>query len=268
MSLRVKHFGDNFVIAQGRAGYPGIGLDVFLYNVDGLLIDTGPWNLAEDIKPFLLAFSPRKVVITHLHEDHCGLAFWINAVYPDTPIYVHERCIEAASVEAKLPLYRRIFWGRRRPFRAKPYPSDAIETDRYSFKIFHVGGHSEDHIFLYEPDRGWLFVGDLFLTTRPIAVFYEEKAYQTIEALRLMLSLDFSDLFCSHSGHHPNGRELIAKKKEYLEMLQDKVRDLKARGYSIADIDRILFPKKPFITRISRGEWSSMNILKTLEPAG
>jgi glyoxylase-like metal-dependent hydrolase (beta-lactamase superfamily II) len=177
---------------------------------------------------------------------------------------VHQKSVLAASFEAKLPLYRRIFWGRRRPFNAEPYSSDVIECGCYSFKIFHVGGHSEDHVFLYEPNKGWLFVGDLFLTSRPIAIFYEEKAHDTLEALRTMLSLDFSDLFCSHSGHHPDGRDLVAKKKEYLETLRDRVQFLKNQGYSLDEIDRLLFPKKPLITRISRGEWSSLNILKTL----
>ncbi|MCX7823189.1 MAG: MBL fold metallo-hydrolase [Syntrophobacterales bacterium] len=265
MGLRVSRFNDRFIIGHGKVGYLGVNLNVFLYSVDGLLIDTGPWRLANEIKPFLLAFPPKKVVVTHLHEDHCGLAFWINSVYPKVPIYAHGDRIDVSATEAKLPLYRRIFWGRRRPFRAEPYPN-IVETDLYSFEIIHVGGHSHDHAILYEPKEGWLFVGDLFLTTRPIVAFYEEITYQTLQALHKMLSLDFSDLFCSHSGHHSNGRELITKKKEYLEELYERVRALKERGYALEEIDRMLFPKKPFIVKISQGEWSSANIIKSIEP--
>jgi glyoxylase-like metal-dependent hydrolase (beta-lactamase superfamily II) len=268
MSLRLAKLNDNFLIAHGKVGYPKFRLDVFLYYVDGLLVDTGPRSLAKDAKPFFLAFPPKQVIVTHLHEDHCGLGFWINLVYPDVPIYVHPDRVDEASRKARLPLYRRIIWGRRDAFKAEPYPGDFIKTDRYSFQIIHVGGHSDDHIILYEPNEGWLFVGDLFLTTRPIVIFHEEKAFQTLAALRKMLSLDFSDLFCAHSGHHKNGRELIAMKKEYLESLQAKVKELKDRGYSVEEIDKILFPKKLFVSRISRGEWTSLNLIKTLDPQG
>lgn len=264
MGLEVDLFENRFFIGRGRVGYLGVSLDVFLYNVDGLLIDTGPSRLARAIKPFLLAFPPREVVITHIHEDHCGMAFWINSVYPDVPIYVHKDVVGMVSMETKLPLYRRLFWGRRRSFSARPYP-EILETEKYAFKIIPVGGHSNDHTILYEPQRGWLFVGDLFLTTRPIVMFHEEKALKTLEALNIMLSLDFSTLFCSHSGYHRNGREIIAKKKEYLEDIAEKVRKLREKGYSIKEIDKILFPKKPMIVAISRGEWSSLNLIRSLE---
>lgn len=265
MGLRVDRFNDHFFIGLGRVGYPGISLNVFLYNVGGLLIDTGPSCLAGKIKPFLLAFPPEKVVVTHVHEDHCGMAFWINEVYPNVPVYVHKECVEKVLLEERLPLYRRMFWGRRKPFRAESYP-ETIETGNYSFKVIHVGGHSDDHIVLYEPERGWLFSGDLFITTRPIVMFHEEKACDSLRALKTMVSLDFNDLFCSHSGHHSNGKELLAKKVEYLEELLGKVQSLKTKGYSLSEIDRILFPRKPLIARVSRGEWSSMNLIKSLEP--
>ncbi|MEJ5300249.1 MAG: MBL fold metallo-hydrolase [Thermodesulforhabdaceae bacterium] len=265
MGIRVTKFNDNFLIAHGTVGYFNFRFNVFLYCVDGLLVDTGPRSLAKKTKPFLLAYSPEQVVITHLHEDHCGLAFWINLVYPKVPVYVHPDRVGDARREADLPLYRRIIWGKREPFRGEPYPAGSILTKRHSFEIIHVGGHSNDHIILYEPREGWLFVGDLFLTTRPIVLFHEEDANQTLMALNKMLSFDFSDLFCAHSGHHPNGRELIVRKKEYLESLQAKIKELKARGYSIEEIDKIMFPKQPFVSRISKGEWTSLNLIKTLD---
>lgn len=41
---------------------------------------------------------------------------------------------------------------------------DRLYTDRYRFAVLHTPGHSNDHICLLEPDEGWLFSGDLFLS--------------------------------------------------------------------------------------------------------
>ncbi|MEW6547192.1 MAG: MBL fold metallo-hydrolase [Bacillota bacterium] len=41
---------------------------------------------------------------------------------------------------------------------------DRLYTGRYRFAVLHTPGHSDDHICLLEPDEGWLFSGDLFLS--------------------------------------------------------------------------------------------------------
>ncbi|MCX7816246.1 MAG: MBL fold metallo-hydrolase [Syntrophales bacterium] len=254
---------DDLVIGKLTASFFGLKLDVYIYYVEGTLIDTGPSNLSRDIKKFLTTFRPNQVIITHLHEDHCGLGYWINDVYPEVPIYVSPLRIEETEIESPLPLYRRLFWGRRLPFKALAHP-EFLETKSHRLHVIHVGGHSYDHVVIHEPCRGWLFVGDLFLTTKPISIFHEENAADMIKALEKILSLDFTHLFCSHRGPYTKGRELIQKKKEYLEDLQVKVQDLKRKGFTIEEIDRILFPQKTLATYISRGEWSSLNVIKTL----
>lgn len=262
--LKIYRFPeDNLIMGKAAVGLFGLKLDVYIYYKEGILIDTGPSNLARDVKTFLTTYKPHQVLITHLHEDHCGLGYWINEAYPEVPIYVNHLRIKETEREARLPLYRRLFWGRRLPFKALTHP-EVVETRNHRLQVIHVGGHSNDHVVIFEPSRGWLFTGDLFLTTKPIAIFHEEKAADTIKALQKILTLDFTHLFCSHSGHYPNGKELIQKKKDYLENLQAKVEDMKRRGLTVEEIDRLLFPKKPFITHVSGGEWSSINLIKTL----
>ena len=41
-----------------------------------------------------------------------------------------------------------------------------LETPRFRFRVIHTPGHSADHIALYEPNRRWLFSGDLYLAPR------------------------------------------------------------------------------------------------------
>ncbi len=261
--LDISAIGDGFIIAKGVAGYPGLRLNVFLYHVDGILIDTGPSKLSKKIKPFILRYPPKEVVITHIHEDHCGMAYWINETIPEIPIYVHPESMEKTPKPAKLPLYRHLFWGPRKPFKAKPYPEN-IETDHYNFKVIYTNGHSSDHVVLYEKERGWLFTGDLFITPKPKVLFCEEDAKKTLTALSKILKLDISELFCAHSGHHKKGYEMLKKKKDYLESLYQEISDLKLQGYSLEEVHRRLFPKSSLITYISRGEWSSFNLVKSL----
>jgi hypothetical protein len=42
------------------------------------------------------------------------------------------------------------------------------------------------------------------------------------------------------------------------------VEALRKHGLSDTEIDRRLFPKKPLITHVSNGEWSSLHMVRTL----
>ncbi len=57
-------------------------------------------------------------------------------------------------------------WGARSPARVGALP-ERLETPRFHFQVIHTPGHSADHVALFEPERGWLFLGDLYLAPKP-----------------------------------------------------------------------------------------------------
>ncbi|SFM60750.1 MBL fold metallo-hydrolase [Thermodesulforhabdus norvegica] len=262
--LSVSNY-DKVTVGDGRVAIPGIfSLRVFLYHLDGLLIDTGPSRLSKAIRLFVMQYKPEQVAVTHTHEDHCGLASWINEKFPSTPIYTHPSGVQFAGRPACLPFYRRIFWGKREPFKARPYDGEVLRTDRYLFRVIHVGGHCPDHVVLYEERKGWLFTGDLFVTPYPRIGFFEENYSEHIKALEFLLSLKPEVIFCAHSGVHREAQTLLKERLDYLKEIRSKVVELRNAGLSDEKIVKIIFPQKPPIVYLSRGEWSAYHIVRSL----
>lgn len=249
-------------IGQGSASLLGSKIRIFLYVVDGLLFDTGPSSLARHSSEFFQNNVIEQVALTHVHEDHCGMAAWLQDS-KKIPVYLHKESLAYAQQQGAYPLYRRIMWGKRPSFQAEAV-SQQLSTSKYSFNVIDAPGHSAAHNVFHEKSQGWLFTGDLYLGTKPIVAFYEEDMSQTIASIEMILQLDFDTIFCAHSGVWQDGKKLFQQKLTFLQELQAKVNDIRRQGINSKQIDAILFPKKQLITYISRGEWSSLNMIRTL----
>jgi glyoxylase-like metal-dependent hydrolase (beta-lactamase superfamily II) len=234
---------------------------VFAYLTDGLLIDTGPGKLRSSFLPFFQSRRIDRLAVTHVHEDHCGLAAELQREKGLTA-YVPSGAEERALRRARLPLYRRIFWGPQPAFSPEAFP-DRIETENHTFQVVCAPGHTQYHICLFEPSRGWLFSGDVFARSEPSLIFGEEDVPEMVRTLDRLLELDVGTLFCAHAGVVENGLQALAAKRDYLLRIGERVRHYLGLGYPLRRIDRILFPKKPALTHISLGEWSSLNLVRS-----
>lgn len=259
--LKYSNYQD-ISIAQGTASLLGSKVKIFLYVVGGLLIDTGPAILARESSDFFNHSIIEQVALSHVHEDHSGMAAWLQNT-KKIPVYLHEDAIRYAQQSESYPLYRKIMWGKRPAFRPQAIPPQ-LNTGKYTFQVIDAPGHTAAHHVFYEKNQGWLFSGDLYLGTRQLVAFYEEDIAQTIHSIQKILELDFATLFCAHSGVWTDGKKLFAQKLEFLQELQNQVKDMHRQGLDVRQIDRSIFPKKPPITYISRGEWSSYNMIRTL----
>ena len=256
---------------EGITGWQGIRempwkrpfkMSVFLYVVDGLLIDTGSSTLGQESIKFFKENDINQVALTHVHEDHSGMAAWLQEKL-NVPIYLHEESIEEAAAEPEFAKYRQEIWGRRPAFRAQPFP-EQIETEKYCFQVIDTPGHCKHHKAFLESDQGWLFSGDLLVNTRPRSVFFEENMSEMINSLEKISVLDFDTVFCSHTGISSNGRVLCRQKLDYLLNLRAKVKELRQKGLEDKEIDNRLFPEEDKIRSISDNDFSSYYIVSTL----
>ena len=249
-------------IGEGICSLLGTKIKVFFYIVDGLLIDTGPSVLAKESRVFFKNNHIEQVALTHVHEDHTGMAGWLQKNM-GIPIYLHKDVISDALQEGSYPLYRHFMWGKRPAFQPEAVP-EQLSTSKHILTVIDAPGHTAAHNIYHEKEEGWLFTGDLYLGTRQIVAFYEEDISQTIATIKMILELDFDTVFCAHSGVWQDGKKLFQQKLDYLEDLQWKVNNLKNQGLNSRQIDARLFPARLPITYVSRGEWSSNNIIRTL----
>lgn len=253
---------EDIIINRGVCSLFGYKILIYLYLVDGLLIDCAPNQLKRESSKFFEENNIEQVALSHVHEDHSGMAAWIQQNM-NIPVYLHEMSIPQALKKGKYPLYRHIMWGKRPAFNPQPMP-DILKTQQYTFEVIESPGHAEYHKVFHEKQQGWLFTGDLYVGTKQLVAFKDENMKDTIVSLNKLLRLDFQTVFCAHAGVVENGKAALQKKLDYLLDLQMKVENLRRQGMANREIDQKLFPVIPLITRVSHGEWSSYNIISTI----
>lgn len=220
----------------------GQTLRVSIFYIDGMVIDTGPSRKLDSVLPLFEMWDIDRIVCTHHHEDHTGLAAAIIEKY-DIPVYMHEIGKEICAKDAKMPLYRRVYWGERKAFQAKVLTS-TFQTRTYTWDVLHTPGHADDHVALYNREKRWMFGGDLYVHPTPKSMFAFESLPAMIASLEKMLTYDFDIYICSHAGVIEEGRQAVAHKLFYLRQAQKDIRMLHHQGLNHRSIRKKLFPKK------------------------
>ncbi len=254
---------EDVICIDGNVQRSGIKVGtVYSFLVDGMLIDTGTQCLEAELIPIYEHQSFDLVTLTHSHEDHSGLAPWIQR-HKNVPIYVHPKGINICAQHCPYPKYRQLTWGVRTPFDALPL-GDEIQSRSQEWKVIYTPGHADDHVSFFHEQTGRLFSGDLFVTTRTKVIMDSESIPIIINSIRTLLRFDFQSLFCGHSGYIKDGKSMLKQKLDYLENLSGEVGKLHKEGCSIDEIAQMLFPKKYPIIAFSEGEWDSRHIISSI----
>lgn len=235
---------------------------VFVFLVDGMLIDTGPKNIESSLIPFYEHHSFDLVTLTHSHEDHSGTAPWIQK-HRNVPIFVHEKGIEICAEPYSYPHYRQLTWGKREAFTALPL-SDTVQSRNREWEVTYTPGHADDHISLFNQETGLLFSGDLFVHPDTKVIMNTESIPVIMDSIRKLLTYDFGAMFCCHAGYIRDGKRMLKEKLDNLENLCGEVKHLHNIGLSIPEINEKLFPKKYPIIAVSGGEWDSLHIVSSI----
>lgn len=233
-----------------------------VYCVDGMLIDTGPANAHVEFAKIIGSVEAHRLVVTHHHEDHTGNAVFA-ANHLDRPPEAHALALPLVRNPAPIPLYRRVVWGSPEPFEAEAL-SSTVRTPEYEFQVIHTPGHAPDHIALYEPDRKWLFAGDLYLSPGLKVLRADEDVSALMGSLRRLMELPDSKLFCQHSGAHESHQRRLGRKLDYLLGVQNKAVVMHEEGRTVSEIVHELKTEQPLVKLVSRGEFSGRNLVEAL----
>ncbi|NPV93376.1 MAG: MBL fold metallo-hydrolase [Firmicutes bacterium] len=235
--------------------YFGVEMMVYVYWVDGMLVDSGPPRLWREIGEFCSSRRLDSIVHTHYHEDHTGNSRYLSDRY-NVPVFIAPSSITYCRQRARMPLYRRVYWGRREGFAPLPLP-ETFEAGKTRWEVIPTPGHSEDHVIFLDQDQGRVFTGDLYVQDRITVSRRRENLPALIESLRRLLARDFDTVFCSHSGVIKNGRQKIQLKLDQLEEVRGQVLHLQSLGLGAKEINQRMYPKRPSITFFSGGEFST-----------
>lgn len=246
---------------EGKNAFLQIKLNVYSFFQDGVVIDCGPHTMKKQFMNFYNSLSIDRVVITHAHEDHDGCAKYLSA--KGIPIYLHPLSVEKSKKRADYLLYRKLFWGIRPPYKANPH-EETFESRKYKWRVIETPGHTQDHVSFLNVSTGQLFSGDLYVKPHTKLILRNENIPQIMQSIEKVLQLDFGEMFCCHAGYVKDGKKALQEKLDYLYGLRDKVQSLFKEGYSIDEINQLLFPHKYHLITVSRGEWHSKHIITSI----
>jgi len=263
--LKITTYGDvsRFDLARTLAGRGRYWTTAYL--VDGLLVDSGCAHSARELAASLSATRLVGLVNTHSHEDHIGANGPLQRQCDGLKIQSHPLALPIlADPRGRQPLhlYRRVLWGWPEPSRGQPVSDgEVIETDHYRFEVVYTPGHSPDHICLYEPDRGWLFTGDLFVGGRDRALRDGYDIWGIIASLKRIAALPATTLFPGSARVRDAPAGELAAKIAYLEQSGERVLELHRQGRGVNEIVRALCGGPMPIEVITLGHFSRRHLI-------
>lgn len=182
-------------------------------------------------------FSIEKVVITHVHQDHVGLARWFQEKH-GVPVYVSRESLAEIEEYAR-PDFPERFFQLLRKYGAVRIPSrleyqniydftpdgvfdegDFIRLGNEEYQAIWTPGHAHDQYCFYQPERKIMFTGDHILQhISPVIGLW--SAYE-VDALSLYLrSLDKIEKYEVDRAFSGHGDEI--------KHFQGRIKDIRSR---------------------------------------
>ena len=249
-----------FEFGYGPVGRPF--MSVYVYVLDGIIIDTGQSNMRKYVIEQLRNTQPHGILLTHHHEDHSGNAFALGRFH-QVKIFGHSITTDRMAANRNILPYQRYIWGKSEDVNVKPL-GPVIESTQFTLRPIHTPGHSKDHTVFLEEKNGWLFAGDLYLGERIKYFRSDEKIYDQIDSLKKMREYDFEALFCAHNPCLEKGKPRLEQKLQFLEDIIGRVQLLKKQGLSDTAIIKLMDPNKDrWVKLMTLGNVSFANILRS-----
>ena len=140
-------------------------------------------------------------------------------------------------------------------------PDDVPVADGIVLKTLHAPGHSHDMTCYLEPNRGWLFSGDVYIARNTKYFRYDENVHQQIGSLAFLLEQPFDTLLCSHRGVLHDGKDHLRSKWNYLVELRDRALELQSKGLSSKAVTKVMLGKEDAMAYMTFGLFSKGNLI-------
>jgi glyoxylase-like metal-dependent hydrolase (beta-lactamase superfamily II) len=262
--LKIKNHGPVTLFYMGRSPLGFLLYPVHAFLAGDMLIDTGTNRVDKLFLSALVGRSIGKIVNTHHHEDHTGNNGDIQERFK-IPIYAHTSALpylENPRLNA-LRLYQRIVWDLPKDSKGTAIGTSVV-AGNFHFEVIDSPGHTDDHICLYEPNKKWLFSGDLFCGTTFIYLRADENYLQILETLKNLSKLEIETIFCNLKGVVEKGKEALQRKIKKMEQLRDRVLKLQEKRLSTQDIRQAVLGKEGAWNLITGGHYSKQNTIDSI----
>jgi glyoxylase-like metal-dependent hydrolase (beta-lactamase superfamily II) len=231
---------------------------------DAVLVDTGYAWAGRELRRILIQKgwdrSLQAVLNTHYHEDHVGNNDIVAAI-TEARIYGSPITTAEIRLPPHLPWYRRFLFGPSAPARIEVAPERFV-VNGMEFLCLETPGHCPGHLCLFMPATGWLFSGDLFVSSDLDTQLPDVDGPAWIGSLRQVLALPATAMFDSH-GTVLLGPEAVRgalqSKLDFLCGIERRVREQLGAATSIEDLSSRVFSSRTWGERLALGDgWLSV----------
>lgn len=223
---------DTFVISEYRHREE-THCYLLLGNTRAVLIDTGLG--VADIGAVVCGLTslPVTVVTTHVHWDHIGghrffsdiavfhrEAAWLSGGFPLPPAAVKKNLTAGACgfpADFDIDRYEIYQGGAGRLL----FDGDSLDLGGRRLSVLHTPGHSPGHVCFWEPERGYLFSGDLVYAGVLDAFYPSTEPAAFMRSVMRVETLPVERIF---PGHHnlELSTDIIRRVRRAFESLAEK----------------------------------------------
>jgi glyoxylase-like metal-dependent hydrolase (beta-lactamase superfamily II) len=214
-----------------------------VYRLGDTLIDTGGTLVAGVLLPLLAERPPRRIVLTHQHEDHVGNVGAIRRAFgAGIPVHAPREHIDIIAGTTEVPRYRGRAFGQPEATPAaelEPYdPGATFEAAGVVLEAVLTPGHTPHHIALVARAGGEVLAltADLY-TSRPLEAWYESAADDMAASLRRIAAAGPGvKVLPTHGRVKDEGARVLGAAADWLDREADEVRaDATRLGLGAAD---------------------------------
>ncbi len=257
---RAAHGPFERIVLSAPGGKRGAVLSV--YRAGDTLFDAGGSRAAPVLAQLLADRPPRRIVLTHQHEDHAGGAEALRRAWGRIPVHAPEGHVALLRTFDSVPAYRGLHWGQPEPVPdAIPYRAgDTFQADGVVLEAVATPGHTPGHMALLARHGGrrLALTGDLYVTDRPLTAWWESAADDLVRSWRDLARGGGLAMLPTHGQVREDGVRALEEVADLVERAAALVAEASQRlGTSDpAEVAREVFGSEGDFAHRSGGEFS------------